>query len=102
MHLCKIEPKKKNMKLKTFVKTLLVAGALTTAFACDKDKDKKELPSLDGYVKLSAPKYILQGEQLEVTPEGVQHPKGGALGYFIIGVLCAWRFGDNQKIALGS
>ena len=71
------------MKLNTLAKTLLLAGALVTAIACEKDKKKEELPSLDGYVKISAPKYLLQGEQIEVTPEGVKHPKGGELGYVV-------------------
>lgn len=69
------------MSLRKLNSLLLTAVAVLMAVSCDKDKETESLPSLSG-LYFSCPAFVAPGEAVRMTPEGVEHPEGGEIGYF--------------------
>ena len=70
--------------MRIFKKYILLAVALmaTSAISCKKDEETEALPSLDGSVYFSLPKYVRASQKITCRPHGAIHPDGKGIGYY--------------------
>ena len=72
------------MKLNSLLKIFIISGFIVTAASCKKEEKQKSLPYLnDNKFSMVVPKYVLQGEQIQCIPSGIEHPKQGKFGYSV-------------------
>ena len=66
-----------------FRKLICISAIVLGAIACKKDEETETLPSLDGYLTFQGlPEFISPGENVTLTPGGVEHPEGGVVGHY--------------------
>ena len=66
-----------------FRKLIYISAIILGAISCKKDEDTETTPGLEGYLTFKGlPEFISPGESVTLTPEGAEHPEGGALGHY--------------------
>lgn len=69
------------MSLRKLNSLVLLAALACAAISCKDDDDETTSPSLDGTLTADVPEYVLPGHTYTMTPSGVTHPDGDAIGY---------------------
>lgn len=69
------------MSLRKLNSLLFVAVLVVAAASCKKDEETETLPSLSG-LYFDCPSFVAPGQAVRMTPEGVEHPEGGEVGYY--------------------
>lgn len=66
-----------------FRKLIFVALLFSAAVSCKDDDEGTVKPSLDGTLSIAGlQEYVIPGQTLELSPEGLTHPDGEALTYY--------------------
>lgn len=70
------------MKLRYFLRIIVVLGLAIASLSCKKDKKEKPLPALNGKVAFDFPEFVEPGQMVQSKISGVTHPKNEAIGYY--------------------